>query len=106
MQTSLGFVYLQLYALGVAGKGNESDVYVAVAEADDVIWVTTRHYRPSDVMVMRVLEAVIMESLIHMQRTAGLVTPSLDATRKIQRLSRTIEAPAIVFVTSLQIGTL
>lgn len=80
-------MFLQLYALGVASKGDSLDVYVAVEDPDDVIRIMTRHYRPDDVMVMRVVEAVIIESLIHLQRTTGQVTPSSDTSPQIQRSS-------------------
>lgn len=66
---------MQFYALGVPGEGDILDVYVAVGDADDVIRITKPHAHsdPEEAMVMRIVEAIIIESLIHMQRCAGMV---------------------------------
>jgi hypothetical protein len=64
---------MQFYALGVPRKDGGLDVYVAVSDPDDVIRSATRHYQPTSAMVRRVVEAVVIESLIHQQCLAGLV---------------------------------
>lgn len=72
---------MQFYALGVPGEGDILDVYVAVGDADDVTRITKlqAHCDPEEAMVMRIVEAVIIESLIHMQRCAGMVPILLSA---------------------------
>lgn len=67
-------VRLQFYALGVPKDGGGLNVYVAVSDPDEVIRVAAKGYKPNNAIVMRVVEAVIIESLIHLQRTNGLVT--------------------------------
>lgn len=69
-------VLLQFYALGIPKDDGGLDIYVAVSDPDEVIRVAAKCYKPNDAIVMRVVEAVIIESLIHLQRTNGLVTLS------------------------------
>ncbi len=66
----------QFYALGVPASDAEADldVYVAIAEPPETLRAIASGRLPGGPVAARVTEAVILESLIHAQRLAGLVS--------------------------------
>jgi hypothetical protein len=69
------FCTAQFYALGVASEG-ALDVYVGISPPPEHLHALASgaHKANADQAAARVAEAVVLESLIHWQRKAGLVT--------------------------------